>query len=90
MTEVKAKALADRAVGELAYMYARLGRVTELDELLRSVEDRAFCGPATERITGAREGLWNMQNRPEISFLCGPLALHSIKLATHPDDPIGE
>src|SRR4051812_33323097 len=29
------KAVADRAVGELAYMHARLGQVTELDALLK-------------------------------------------------------
>src|SRR5262249_51211367 len=39
------------------------------------------------KITGAREGLWNMQNRPAISFKCGPLALSRIKLATDPKHP---
>src|SRR5262249_19520718 len=37
-TEPKGKAIADRAVAELAYMYARLGRMTELEALLKSVE----------------------------------------------------
>ena len=83
----KGKAIADRAVGELAYMHARLGRMAELDALLKSVEGRAFSGPATERITGAREGLWNMQNRPEIAFRCGPFALHRIKLSLDPKNP---
>ena len=55
-TDLKGKALADRVVGERAYMYARLGCMTELDALLRSLEGRVFAGPATERITGAREG----------------------------------
>ncbi|MBL9169181.1 MAG: hypothetical protein JNN07_15685 [Verrucomicrobiales bacterium] len=74
----KGKAIADRAVGELAYLYARLGRMTELEALLRSVESRPLTGAATERIAGAREGLWNMQNRPEVSFKCGPYALMQI------------
>ena len=86
-TDPKGKAMADRAVGELAYMHARLGRMTELDALLKSVEGRVFSGPATERITGAREGLWNMQTRPEIAFRCGPLALHRIKLSLDPKNP---
>lgn len=86
-TDLKGKALVDRAVGELAYMHARLGQMTELDALLKSVEGRAFSGPATERITGAREGLWNMENRPEISFRCGPFALHRIKLSLDPTNP---
>lgn len=85
--DAKAKAIADRAAGELAYMYARLGRMTELEALLKSVENRAFVGSATEKIGGAREGLWNMQNRPEVSFRCGPMALRQIKRALNPHAP---
>ncbi|PYJ60145.1 MAG: peptidase C39, bacteriocin processing [Verrucomicrobia bacterium] len=85
-TEPKGKAIADRAAGELAYMYARLGRMAELDRLLKSVEGRVFTGPATERISGARQGLSNMKDRPEIAFRCGPLALHRIKLSLNPKD----
>jgi RHS repeat-associated protein len=86
-SDPQGKALADRSVGELAYMYARLGRMIELDALLESVKDRVFSGPATERIVGAREGLCNMRTRPEISFRCGPLALHRIKLGVDPQNP---
>ena len=85
--DAKGIAIADRAVGELAYMYARLGRMTELEALLKSLKGRVFVGPATEKITGAREGLWNMENRPEIAFRCGPLALLRIKLAVDPHHP---
>ncbi len=77
--ELEGKSLADRAAGETAYMYARLGRTDQLEEFLKSVDARVFVGPATELIAGAREGLWNMQHRPEIAFRCGPLALHRIK-----------
>jgi hypothetical protein len=83
-TDAEGKALADRVAGELAAMYARLGRMAELEALLKSFEGRVFVGSATEKISGAREGLWSMQHRPEISFRCGPLALHRIKLATDP------
>ncbi len=83
-TSPNAKAIADRAVGELACMHARLGHVTELEVLLRSVEGRVFTGPATERISNARSGLADMKERPEISFRCGPLALQRIKLSLDP------
>jgi RHS repeat-associated protein len=86
-TDPKGKAIADRAVGELAYMHARLGQMAELDTLLKSVEGRTFFGSATEQIVGAREGLWNMQNRPEISFRCGPFALYRIKLLLDSTNP---
>jgi RHS repeat-associated protein len=77
-TDMKGKAIADRAAGELALMYARLGRMTEVETLLKSVEYRVFVGAATEKITGAREGLWSMQHKPEVSFKCGPHALQRI------------
>jgi RHS repeat-associated protein len=83
-TDIKGKAIGDRAAGELAYMYARIGRMAELDTLLQSVEARQFVGPATEKISGARDGLSNMKSRPEVAFRCGPLALHQIKLAVDP------
>ena len=58
-TDVKGKPIADRAAGELAYMYARLGRMTALEALLKSVEKRGFVGAATEtnhrRTRGALE-----------------------------------
>jgi RHS repeat-associated protein len=82
-TDAPGKAIADRAAGELAYMYARLGRMTDLNALLKSVEGRRVVGAATEKITGAREGLWNMQHKPEISFKCGPYALQKILLSDH-------
>jgi hypothetical protein len=56
-TDPKGKAIADRAVGELAYMLARVGRMAETEALLSSVDNRVFCGPATERIVGARGSL---------------------------------
>src|SRR5262249_55154866 len=83
-TDQKGKAIGDRACGELACMYARLGRMTDLEPLLKSVEGRVFVGPATEKMAGARGGLATMKDRPEISFRCGPLALHQIKLSTDP------
>jgi len=87
VTDTKGNAIADRAAGELAYMYARLGRMTELDALLKSVEGRTFVGSATEKINGAREALWTMQNRPQVAFRCGPLALQQIKFSLKPQSP---
>lgn len=78
------------AVSELAYLYARLGRMTELEALLKSVEGRVFFGGTKVRLDGSREALWTMQNRPEVAFRCGPLALHRIKLATDPQHPCTE
>ncbi len=84
-TEPNAKAIADRAVGELAGLEARLGRVAELQVLFKSVEGRVFTGPATDRIDRARGGLREMKERPGVSFRCGPLALERIKLSLDPN-----
>lgn len=83
-TDAPARAVADRAVGELAGFYARLGRMPELSALLSAVQGRVFSGPAGEQISRARAGLWAMQNEPGVSFRCGPLALLQIQLAQDP------
>jgi RHS repeat-associated protein len=79
--DVNGKFLADRTVCELAGLYSRLGRMTELEALLNSIEHRLFLGGATERIKLAREALSMMKYQPGISFRCGPLALQSILLS---------
>ncbi len=84
-TDVNGKAIADRAVGELIAMHARLGHMAEVASLLNSIEVRPLSGPATERVANARGGLADMQERPEISFRCGPLALLRIVLASKPE-----
>jgi len=84
---LQGKFLADRAVCELAGLYSRLGRIDELEALLKSVEQRVFLGGATERISLAREALWMMKYQPGVSFRCGPLALQSIKRSLNPSEP---
>jgi RHS repeat-associated protein len=78
ITELHARALVDRAVGELARMHSRLGHTERIAALLDEIGDRHVTGPATEAITGAREALWLMRHDPGVSFLCGPLALKNL------------
>ena len=49
--------LVDLAVGELLRMHARIGHADRLTELFAEVEGRTVTGPATEALTGAKEGL---------------------------------
>src|SRR5260221_7176166 len=84
-TEPKAKALADRAAGDWAMLYARLGRMTDLESILKSLENRTIIGSASEKIAGAKQGLWSMKNVPGISFRCGPLALDRIRTSENPN-----
>jgi YD repeat-containing protein len=78
--------LVDRAVGELLRMHARLGHADRLDALLKEVGERTVTGPATEALTGAKEGLWSMRNDPGVAYLCGPKALKNL-LLTRGTDP---
>jgi RHS repeat-associated protein len=81
VTAPQAKALTDRAVGELARMHARVGHAKELERLFADMGERAVSGPATEMIAGAQEGLWSFRNEPELSYLCGPMALKNVLLS---------
>jgi len=85
VTDAKGAALVQRAFGELIKMDSRLGRMDEVERLLNSIGNQPLAGPAGQRVTDAREALWNMKNRPEISFKCGPLALRSIRAALNMD-----
>jgi hypothetical protein len=80
ITEPTAKALVDRAVGELVRMHARLGHAERLSTLLKEITDRPVTGSATEAVTGAKEGLWMMENDPGVAYLCGPIALKNLLL----------
>jgi len=83
-TEANARAITDRAVGELAQLNARLGRYEALEVLLKEIEGRDIRGSATEKVAGATQGLWLMRNRPHEAFRCGPAALDRILVATRP------
>jgi RHS repeat-associated protein len=75
------KALMDRAVGELTDLNARLGRRADVEAILKEIDGRSLMGPATETITGAKEGVWLMRHRPGDAFKCGPYALDRILAA---------
>jgi len=79
-----AKPEADRVLGELARMYSRIGRMSELRNLLHSVEGRNLTGPGAPLIHAAQRALWLMKNRPGFCFRCGPLALDRILMRTAP------
>ena len=77
-TAPELKIIADRAVGELIRMHARLGHSEEVKALLAEVDGRPILGSASEAVQGAREGLWLMENEPGVAYLCGPSALRSV------------
>src|SRR5439155_20229225 len=85
-----ARALCDRAVGELAELNSRLGRYERLEPLFTELGNREVQGSSTEKLLGAKQGLWLMQNRPEDAFRCGPMALAKIKDLSELSDAANE
>src|SRR5438876_2570982 len=85
-TAPEARALCDRAVSELAELNSRLGRYERLEPLFAEIGNREVRGSATEKLLGAKQGLWLMQNRPQDAFRCGPMALEKIKDLSNPSD----
>jgi YD repeat-containing protein len=83
-TNPRIKVVADRSVGELLQLDSRLGRYDQLEKLLADIKGRVLSGAVSEKIAGAREGLWLMQNRPGNAFRCGPMALNQILAFEHP------
>lgn len=81
-TSMKDRALADRAVGELAQISAWVGRYEQLEPLLTEIGDRKLVGGAAEMVSSAQDGLWIMNHKPDGGFLCGPCALELIVSAT--------
>ncbi len=74
-TDAYQKPLADRAIGELVLLHARLGHEDRLKALIAEIGDRAVVNPGGEAVQKARETLWIMENEPKHLYLCGPLAL---------------
>lgn len=79
-TDPAARALVDRALGELARLYASLGHNDELTALFAEIGDRPVTGSATEAIQVAREQLVLVDKDPRHLFTCGPVALQSLML----------
>jgi len=77
-TNTQAHLLADRAVGELALMHARVGHGPELRTLFKDVGDRPIGGPGMGLMTAAREGLGTFKYAEGFAYLCGPKALGNL------------
>lgn len=89
-TSWRGRATADRAVSELAYLNAQLGRQRRLSELFAELSIRPPLGAAAERTGLARLGLASMMVHPERSFRCGPLAVGSVWRTLNPRSDVPE
>ena len=77
-TDQHGRAVADKALGEFVELSARLGHYDELTVLFQEIKGRNIRGAATEKVSGAHQAVWLMNNEPEHSFRCGPLGLDAV------------
>jgi RHS repeat-associated protein len=70
--------VADKALGEFVELSARLGHFDELMTLFQEIEGRGIRGAAAEKVSGAKQAVWLMDNEPGRSFRCGPLGLDAV------------
>ena len=79
LKEPQAKALVDRAFGELLALNLRTGHFERVDVLLKEVGSRPVSGSAAVSVDQATAALSMLRNHPEESSqLCGPEALRSL------------
>jgi RHS repeat-associated protein len=85
LTDANGRTVADTALGELAELTARLGHLDDLTQLMDDVKGRLIQGAAAEKVSGARQAVWFMNNEPGQSFRCGPLGLDAVLRAGQPN-----
>lgn len=77
-------AVAMQAVAGYAKMLSRVGRMTDLEQLLNAPDARRpMYGQAAELLDQTRTALWVMRHKPGVSFRCGSLALVNVSLVSH-------
>lgn len=69
----------------LGALYARLGRQQELKAVLAEMEKRPIEGSETLAFANLRQASESMEDFPEHSFKCGPLALGKVFSVLHPE-----
>ncbi len=82
----RAKAVADRALGELVALHSRLGHMQELGSLFAEIDERPLGGSAAELVNLGRQALYLMKTDPGSSFRCGPLAVQNVVSVLSPQD----
>ena len=82
-TNPRARALVDRALGELLALDADFGYRQRLAALLTEIGTRPVSGSAAAMLREAQQTLWVMKTDPKHFYLCGPMALKMLLLAQH-------
>jgi RHS repeat-associated protein len=76
--DVRSRAVADRALGELANLRTLFAQVTEAERLLHEAEGRRMSGSAVEKLNAARVQLAARTEHPNLIHPTGAIALSRI------------
>jgi YD repeat-containing protein len=74
-----AKLIAGSSAAQLSQMYARLGRMEDLEPLLKDLTGTDVGGTAGQLLTNSRDALHIMKTQPGKAFKCGPFALARVR-----------
>ena len=86
-TERAVRDLADIAVSEWLTHAMTFGQVDALQKKLDEIGRRPIRGSAGNKVTEAREGLWQLTNHHEMAVYSGPEALKSLMSVTGKNNP---
>jgi RHS repeat-associated protein len=74
----RSTSMTDRAIAELAGLYAWMGNVELLGDLFNKIKERPVRGPAAHIITQSKQQLEMLRSKPDEYLTCGPYALSII------------
>jgi RHS repeat-associated protein len=86
-TERAVRDVADIALSEWLTHAMTFGQVSALQQKLDEVGQRAIGGQAGNKVTEAREGLWQLTNHHEMAVYSGPEALKALLSVTRAGAP---
>jgi len=90
ITDSNVRQIVDQAVAERGALLLTFGRLNEFKELLHELQGRPLHGVAAVKMADAKNALWQLENRPEKTFKCGPFSLSRIQATLDPSAPFSE
>jgi hypothetical protein len=79
VTDPQVRQVVDQAVGERARLLIMFGRMDELKQLLGELQGRELHGVGAVLVSDAKLAVWQMENRPQMTFKCGPFLWRAYK-----------
>ena len=82
--DLNGRQIVDEAVAQRALLLVTFGRNGEFKKLLKELQGRELHGAAAVKMEDAKNGQWQMENRPQKTYKCGPFSLSRIQATLDP------